>query len=363
MFLPKIMNKNSYLQISKVLTTLIIVSTLIFFTGCKKKKKIPDVSNIKVELSTQRFEQDFFAMDTNKLNTDLQTLFEKYPSFSIDYLYNILAVPTQPDSIMQTVKLFRRAYNNVYEDSKKVFTNFSSSEKEIKQGFQFVKYYFPKYQLPTKLITYIGPWDAMIMLSDNSGGSGSVRTNEEIMAIGLQLSMGKDYAMYKENVMQQFYPSFISRRFDKAYIPVNVLRVIIDDLYQQNAIGKPMIEQMIEAGKKLYLLDAFLPYAADTLKIGYTQEQLDGCYKNESAIWSFFITNDLLYQTEPSIIMEYMNDAPKTTALGDASPGFIGKFVGWQIVKKWIEKNEKKSLTDLLNTPAKTIFEQAKYKP
>ena len=119
------MNKNLYLQINKVLTTLIIVSTLIFFTGCKKKKKIPDVSNIKVELSTQRFEQDFFAMDTNKLNTDLQTLFEKYPSFSIDYLYNILAVPSHPDSIMQTVKLFRRAYSNVYEDSKKVFTDFS----------------------------------------------------------------------------------------------------------------------------------------------------------------------------------------------------------------------------------------------
>ncbi|MBX2932393.1 MAG: hypothetical protein KF781_10670 [Chitinophagaceae bacterium] len=338
--------------------------SIVFFTaGCKSHKKIPDVTKINIELSTQRFEQDFFLMDTNQLNNSIQNLFEKYPSFSIDFLYNILAADHQPDSILKAVKFFIKAYNTVYTDSKNIFDNFASTEKEIKQGFQFVKYYFPKYTLPTQLITYIGPWDAFFMLSNNAGGSGVVRTDENIMAIGLQLSMGKDYAMYKENEMQQFYPYFISRRFDKTYIPVNVLQVIIDDLYQQKTTGKSLIEQMIEAGKRVYLLDAFLPNTADSVKIGYTQNQLDACYKSEAAIWSFFISNDLLYQTEPSIVMEYMNDAPKTTAFGDASPGFIGKFTGWQIVKKWMEKNNEKTLIDLLNTPAKTIFEQAKYKP
>jgi hypothetical protein len=337
--------------------------TLFVFAGCNNNKKIPDVSHIKIELSTQRFEQDFFSMDTTHLDNAIQTLFEKYPNFAIDYLYNLLAINPQPDSVINAVKLFTNAYSNVYADSKNIFKDFSAAEKDIKQGFQFVKYYFPQYQLPTQLITYIGPWDAFIMLSDNSGGSGAVRINENIMAVGLQLNMGKDYAMYKEPAMQQFYPTFISRRFDKAYIPINVLNVIIDDIFHQSYQGKPLIEQMIEAGKKLYVLDAFLPYAADSLKIGYTQNQLDACYKSEASIWSFFITNDLIYQTEPSIVMEYMNDGPKTTAFGETSPGFIGKFVGWQIVKKWMQKNDKKTLQDLINTPAKQIFEQAKYKP
>ncbi len=94
-----------------------------------------------------------------------------------------------------------------------------------------------------------------------------------------------------------------------------------------------------------------------------TKSQLDGCYKNEEVIWSYFVQNDLLYVSDPSIIRDYMNDAPITQALGAESPGNIGQFVGWQIVKKWIGKNEKLTLQQLMETNPKTIFEQAKYKP
>ncbi len=81
-----------------------------------------------------------------------------------------------------------------------------------------------------------------------------------------------------------------------------------------------------------------MPETADTLKTGYTKNQLDGCYKNEQTIWSFFVQNDLLFTTDPSLIKDYMNDAPQTQAFGQDSPGFIGQFVGWQIVKKWMEQ-------------------------
>jgi hypothetical protein len=90
---------------------------------------------------------------------------------------------------------------------------------------------------------------------------------------------------------------------------------------------------------------------------------LDGCYKNEENIWSYLVQNDLLYVTDPSIVKDYMNDAPKTQAFGDESPGFIGQFVGWRIVKKWMGKNDKVSLKQLMETNPKAVFEQAKYKP
>jgi len=58
-----------------------------------------------------------------------------------------------------------------------------------------------------------------------------------------------------------------------------------------------------------------------------------------------------------------MNDGPKTITMGEKSPGFIGQFVGWQIVKKWMEQDAKRTLPLLLQTPPKQIFEEAKYKP
>jgi uncharacterized protein YjaZ len=121
---------------------------------------------------------------------------------------------------------------------------------------------------------------------------------------------------------------------------------------------------MIEAGKRLYLLDHLLPETADTLKTGYTAKQLEGCLENEKNIWSFFIQNNLLYIIDPEMVRDYMSDAPNTPTLGQASPGFIGQFVGWQIVKKWMsQQQESSNLKQMMNTPAKTIFEQSKYKP
>ena len=58
-----------------------------------------------------------------------------------------------------------------------------------------------------------------------------------------------------------------------------------------------------------------------------------------------------------------MNDGPKTAVLGEGSPGFIGQFVGWKIVKKWMDKNEKTTLDVLMKTDPRIIFEQSKYKP
>jgi hypothetical protein len=335
---------------------------LIVLIGCGTKKQIPDVSKVQVTLSIQHFEQDFFAMDTTQIDTSIQQLFNKYPVFMVDFLQNILASNPQPDSIMQNVKLFTSAYHNVYIASQQTFGNFNDVENEIKQGFKFVKHYFPNYKLPTQLVTYIGPWDAMFMLSNNANGSGIMR-DENILGIGLQLSMGSNFPVYQDGAIQALYPAFISKKFDKKYIASNALNVIIDDLYNARTLGKPLVEQMIEAGKRLYLLDAFLPNTPDSIKTGYTQAQLNGCIKNEANIWNFFITNDLLFVNEPTIIKDYMTEAPNTPALGNESPGFIGKFVGWQIVKKWMQKNEKKSLNDLLNTSSKEIFETSKYKP
>lgn len=77
-----------------------------------------------------------------------------------------------------------------------------------------------------------------------------------------------------------------------------------------------------------------------------------------------FIQNNLLYNIDPEINRDYMSDAPNTPTLGNASPGYIGQFVGWQIVKKWMSKQkDATNLKAMMETAAKKIFEEAKYKP
>lgn len=326
-------------------------------------KKTPDVSGIKVALTAQRFDQDFFALDTNNLMPSLQQLGQKYPHFITDYFQNILGLPPfagNTDEATQLVKQFIRDYTPVKEGVNKTFPSTRAIEAEVKKGLQFVKHYFPEYKTPANLIFYIGPMDAVYQASLGSYGD-AITTGG--LAVGLQLHLGKDFSLYNSDMGRSLYPAYISRRFTPEYIPVNCMKNVIDDIYPEKIAGKTLVEQMVEKGKRLYVLDKLMPETPDTLKIGYTDLQLKGCYKNEGRIWNFFLVNSLLLNNDPGLIKSYMGEAPNTPELGEGSPGYIGLFTGWQIVKKYMEKKPDLKLQALLQTPAMDIYQQSKYKP
>lgn len=333
---------------------LLIFTFIISFLISCKNNNIPDVSNIKVDLKVQRFEKDFFAIDTNNILNELQRLRIKYPAFIIDYTNQVLGFDykTPPDSLTKYIRLFIRDYRFVKDSADKLFADFDPQVKEIKKGLQFVKYYFPAYNFPRQLITFIGPFD----------GYSDVIT-ADAFAVGLQLHMGSNFSFYKTDISRDIFPEYISRRFTPAYISINCIKNIIDDMYPDKNEGRALIEQMVEKGKRLYLLDKFLPYTPDYLKIGYTENQFKDSYDNEAVIWDFFLTNDLLNNTDQNIIKNYIGESPKTQELGEGSPGNIGAFSGWQIVKKYMDKNPKTTLQELMKSGAREIYNQSKYKP
>lgn len=323
--------------------------------SCANKKNVPDVSAIKIDVKLDRFEQDFFKLDTNNLEASIDALQQKYPNFALDYLYNILGATPQKDSTLKLVQLFLRdaTYLQVFKDAQTNFKQFENQYKEITQAFKFIKYYFPAYDLPKRITTFIGPID----------GVGTALTSTHDIAIGLQSFLGKDYPMYNSAFVQEVYPKYVTRRFESNYIALNVVKNIVDEMFPYTHTGRPLIEQMVEKGKRLYLQDALLPNVADTVKMGYTANQLSECNNNEAFIFSYFVQNNLLFQREPSIIMPFINDGPNTQELSLTAPGNIGSFVGLKIVQKWMEKNKEKSLDQLMKTAATTIFNEANYKP
>lgn len=341
-----------------------ILLLIAFFTGCHTfSKNNPDISNIHINLIVQRFEQDFFTIDTNHLDASIKIIEKKYPRFFQDFTKNILGIgiyQTNNSDQQKTIRSFIKSYQSIKDSTDRVFKDFILIQKEIEESFKYIKYYFPNYILPKKIISFIGPLDAYFQGSLD--GYSDVLTQDAI-AIGLQLHLGKNCSIYTSSIGQALYPSYISRRFESNYIAVNCIKNIIDDLYPDNITGKPLIDQMVDRGKRLYLLNRLLPNTADSLKIGYTQEQLKGCYEHESIIWSMFVQNDLLYTIEPNIIKNYIGNSPNTQALGNDAPGNIGLFVGLQIVNKYMQSNIRISLDSLLKTPNRTIFEQAHYKP
>lgn len=342
--------------------TVAVLFSVLILTSCNNDD-VPDVSGIKADVEVQRFDRDFFSIDTTHLLLSLQRLSAKYPSFLGDYLQNIMGLPPLMDTSFGTMDAIRRFisdYKSVRDSAENVFQKMDRAEEDIEQSLRYVKYYFPKYQLPRKLITFIGPMDAYF--EGSMGGYGDVITSDGL-AVGLQLHLGNDFSLYKSEMGQALYPAYISRRFTPEFIPVNCAKNIVDDMFPDQSTGKHLVLQMVEKGKRLYLLDKLMPRTDDTLKIGYTRTQLKGCYDNEGLIWNYFLTNGLLYNNDPSMVKNYIGESPNTPEFGEGAPGNIGLFTGWQIVKKYMETHNSLSLETLMQTDPKKLFEESKYRP
>lgn len=322
--------------------------------GCQKNNKAPDVSEIKIDLTTLRFEKDLFSLDSLQLPANLDKLISRYPAFGENFLTTILNTdPHWPaDSATAYIHSFISAYSPLYDSSQKLFSDFSPYEKQIKKAAQYLHYYFPNYPIPKKIITYIGPLD----------GFGDILDTDAFI-VGLHQHLGSNFSMYKTELVRNTYPDYISSRFTPDFIVINCMKNIVLDMYPEKIADKTLVVQMVEKGKQIYLLQKLVPFAQQNRLIGFTVKQLKESQEREAVIWDLFVQNNFLQSIDNNIIKNYIGESPKTAELGEASPGNIGTFCGWQIVKKYMDNFPETTLDSLMKTDAEIIFQQAKYKP
>lgn len=334
---------------------------VIAFAACKNKKNIPDISGIKISLAIDRFDESFFSLDTAGIEKGISDLQAKYPVLLPVFLQNIVGVNDE-----EGIKMFYRSYKPVFDSSQKIYKNFDPVKSEIEKAFRYVKYYFPSYKTPTKLIPIVGPMNSLNDMAKMANGDLTPNfIGPSFVGISLQFYLGKNFSLYNaEYFINNVVPLYRSRRFSKEYIAADVMKLITDDIFPDKSNTKPLIKQMIEKGKQWWLMDKFLPETPDYIKTGFSKEQLDWCQENEGLIWTYLVKNENLYAVDPVTIQNYIGEAPFTQGFSqESSPGNIGQWIGWQIVKKYAEKNSGMKPEDIMLASSEQILEQAKYKP
>ncbi len=316
----------------------------------------PDTSAIPVpDIHIERFDTAFFSLDSNNIVAGLHKLDQQYPWFLGDFVGNILGAGPLSDSnrtAFLAAHQFLVSYLPVKDSIEPKYRDLGWLEKDLKRGFQHIKYYFPSYHLPPKVVTFIGPFD----------GPGVALTTYTL-AIGLQSYAGKNLSFYLTGKGQDMYPLYISRRFEPAYINVNCLNALAQDIFPDSSEGRPLIEQMIIKGRYWWLAGKLLPDAPDSILTGFTDAQLKWCAGNEAAIWQFFLQNTDLYATDADVTKNYIGEGPKTLGMPDGAPGNIGAWVGWRIVQKYARMNNDLRPEEIMRTSIRKIFEETKYKP
>lgn len=311
-----------------------VTLTLLFLVivSCKNNTtpKI-DVSDVNTTFTIDRFELQFY----NTSFKNLPELKQKYP-----FLFPVQT----PDSIwMNRIKNEKE----LFRATEKVFFNFKNTKTKIATLFKHIKYYSPNFKEP-KIITLI----------TNLDYQSRVIYTGDFLFLSLDMYLGEDNNLYTD------FPKYISQNFTKNRLIVDIAKAIIQKQLKPNT-ERQFIDIMIAEGKKMYLLDAYLPNVADRLKIGYSEKKIHWAKNNEIEIWKYFISNNLLYQTDKNLKTRFITPAPFSKFYLDIdnnSPGQIGIWIGWQIVRSYI-KNNNVTLSQFLQTNTEEIFSKSKYKP
>lgn len=324
---------------------------------CGKGKDIPDVSAIPVEVKMKRFEQDLFSLDTNNVSPGLTKLEESYPEFAPIFFGQILGSTDStiaPEGHQQYVRGFvsHSTVRKLYDTCQVVYPDLKWLEKDFRQAFQFFKHYFPTQPLSGEVVTYLSEYTI-----------GGFLYGENSIGVGLDFYLGENYPYLSYNPSNPNFSQYLTRSFNKDHIVSKSMRMLVQDLLGP-AKGSRMIDHMIHNGKELYILDQLLPLSPDSVKLEFSQPQVDWCYSNESNIWAYFFSEKLLYSTDFNTFRKFVEPSPNSPGMPEEAPGRTANWLGWQIVKSYMEKNPTTSLEQLVAlTDAQFIMDKSKYKP
>ena len=307
---------------------------LFIFCACSRDtiNKI-DVSKVAVNFDVKRFDVDFYTSEED----DLKELKREYPYF----------FPREITDSLSLSKINNKEEQKLFSQTQNIYKDFSPVKKQLITLFKHIKYYNPKFKEP----------DVVTMLT-NIDYNSRVIYADSLLIISLDVYLGKAHEFYAD------YPTYIKENNTKEHLVVAVAEAIIEKQIPTST-ERSFVGKMIHEGKKMYLLDKYLPAITYKEKMGCEGDKFKWLYSNEEQIWRYFIEKKLLFSTDTKLNKRFLETAPFSKFYmeqDNLSPGRSGVWIGWQIVASYMKQNDV-SLQKLLKINELDLFKKSKYKP
>ncbi|MDX5345759.1 MAG: gliding motility lipoprotein GldB [Hymenobacteraceae bacterium] len=324
---------------------LLLLFTLIVLFGCNRNEcKIPDeIADIDVDVAAERLEKEFFQLKTKE---DVVNFLNRHPLFANKYLHRR---QYPQDSILVNKLHYLATVEGIrplVHEADTAFKDFKPFEEQLETAFKHIKYFYPDFVVP-KVQTFVSGFQEQDLFVTDS-----------LLVFGLDYFIG-DSATYRPDTYE-----YILSRYRKPYMVPSAMLLQSNKYNKTDILNKTMLAEMVYLGKSYYFVERVLPCVPDSVIIGYTDQQIADVQYNEGTIWAHFIEKELLYDNNHFKIRKYLDERPNVPEIDKNAPGRIGAWVGWQIVRKYMEQNPDVTLPQLMaETDVQKIFNQSKYKP
>ncbi len=343
-----IQNKGIVLMMKKAFLGCVFV-TLVLLSSCGDNEYNecvfqPDINN-PVDIKIERLENKLLDID----NRDSLRAFLIANPIITTYFLNKGTYPNDSLMLDGLMKKFSNPHIDTLQmEIDRVFGDLSELTAELNTAYSHLKHYYPDVTIP-KVKTVATGFDFDLYVSDT------------LVVIGLDYYLGEG-AKFRPIGMY----NYILKRYAPEYIvpSIMLLNGISPDYNATNVKDKTILSDMMAYGKAFYFTKRMIPCVPDSTIIWYTREEIEGSRANVNIIWTHFVENELLFETNHMVKKKYIEDRPKTFEIGEKAPGRLGQWLGWQIVNKYMEEHPDTDFQDMMMIEdPQLIFKNSKFKP
>ena len=321
---------------------------LLFVSGCSNSTnsciESPDISNISLTLEVDRLEQDLFSKQSP---AEILKFFDENRAFT-DHFIDSYEYPNDTILANRTYQLItdKHITDTLYRETLETFGNLDELKTQFEEAFKRIKYYYPEFTAP-RIQTAVTGFYKDLLLTDS------------LIIIGLDHYLGKSGTYRPQDI-----PQYILDRYEPENVVPMVIYFLSNNFNKVDFSKGTLISEMIDFGKAYYFTKQMVPCATDGQIVGYSVDVMNDVMANQETIWANFIQNELLYETNHQIKVKFIGERPKIPEIGSRCPGRIAAWLGYEIVKSYMDKNPEISLQQLMqNADAVKIFTQSGYKP
>ena len=344
--------------------TMSLVSIAVWMAACSNDKEtnIPDVSDIDVEVDITRFEQLLLA-DTMIDDAGIRRLMDEHPAFSNIYFNHVM--PGAEDVFLTDDPEIRNQYIKewikhprtrwLYDTVQQIYPDLTPLKGQLTEAFKYAKYYFPERQTP-RVYTTISDFGFFPFVYAED-------TLRDGLGISLEMFLGDTFPYLNYTGLNNAFSDYLTRSYNKDHIVRRTMEVWIDDIAGPPS-GNRLLDLMIHNGKKLYILQSFMPHAPDSVIMDYPSVKLQWVQQHERNIYYHFTTQDMLYETHMTKIQKYIGPSPSSPGMPPEAPGNTASWLGWLIVKKYMQQHPGTTMQELLAIKdAQKILDESGYRP
>ena len=323
-----------------------LLALLCLLFACQQDPYEVDTDQVSITFQALNLDSTLRAQPVQKLSQYIGAL-RKQDREALEFcLPYALQIPLKPDSALRSA--FQTNVNNPF--NRQAYASLDTLQNwrkqvhaELTAAFKRLKVLAPALPRPKQLYFAYTQFAA------------SAYCSEKTIVIGQERYLGPQHPVIQLLPEQQFY-QWIKNGLAPQYASTDALLVWLSTQLIKET-DENFASEMIRWGKLLAILDVLLPEQSIATKLRYNQKAYEWAVASEAKFWEYLVEQQLLFKTDQELNMNLLNEGPYSIGLPQESPDRMGRFLGYQIVKQYMDA-EQPSIQELINKPYNQILQK-----